>query len=246
MQQLVIIGAGGFGREVLDVIEAINLDHATTGVQPFEVLGFLDDGEPDLATLAPYGVRHLGPVAQLDSMDPDVGYVIGIGSPRVRRKIDEQYAVRFCPVLIHPSVTYSRAVEFGPGCVVCAGVRLTNNIHLGRHVHANLNTTIGHDARLGDYVTLRQGHFFIRTPRFLSNAASSSWLVRVRPIWSTNTCSQTGPIAVGVHCSPRSISSTVTSRSDLTTVTSDSNRADSWFPNTSVTSICFRPTSESS
>jgi sugar O-acyltransferase (sialic acid O-acetyltransferase NeuD family) len=118
------------------------------------VLGFLDDGEPDPAPLAPYGVRHLGPVAQLDSMDPDVGYVIGIGSPPVRRKIDEQYAARPCPVLIHPSVTYSRAVEFGPGSVVCAGVRLTNNIHLGRHVHANLNTTIGHDARLGDYVTL--------------------------------------------------------------------------------------------
>ena len=147
-QQLVIIGAGGFGREVLDVIEAINLDHATTGVQPFEVLGFLDDGEPDPAPLAPYGVRHLGPVAQLDTIDAD------IGSPPVRRKIDEQYAARFCPVLIHPSVTYSRAVEFGPGSVVCAGVRLTNNIRLGRHVHANLNTTIGHDARLGDYVTL--------------------------------------------------------------------------------------------
>lgn len=153
-QRLVIIGAGGFGREVLDLIEAINFDHATTGIVPFEVLGFLDDGEPDPATLEPYGVGHLGPVAMLDDMPEDVGYVIGIGSPGVRRKIDEQYARRPCPVLVHPTATSGRAVELGPGSVVCAGVRLTNNIRAGRHVHLNLNVTVGHDARLADYVTV--------------------------------------------------------------------------------------------
>lgn len=148
--RLVIVGAGGFGREVLDVIEAVN-----TVARRFDVLGFLDDGDPDVDTLAPYGVPHLGPVGSLDSLDPDVGYVIGIGSPQVRRQIDERFrAARDCPVLVHPSVTLGRAVEFGPGTVVCAGVRLTNNINVGRHVHLNLNTTVGHDARLGDYVTV--------------------------------------------------------------------------------------------
>lgn len=155
MSRLVIIGAGGFGREVLDVVEAINFDYASTGTQPFEVLGFLDDGDPDSATLEPYDVPHLGPVAELDGMDADVGYVIGIGSPQVRRKLDEQFRQhRDSPVLIHPSVTYNRAVAFGPGAVVCAGVRLTNNIDVGRHVHLNLNSTVGHDARLGKYVTV--------------------------------------------------------------------------------------------
>ncbi len=153
--KLVIIGAGGFGREVLDVVEAINSGHAAAGTQPYEVLGFLDDGQPDLATLAPYGVAHLGPAAALDRMDPDVGYIIGIGSPQVRRKLDEQFGrQRECPVLVHPTVTYGRAVTFGPGTVVCAGVRLTNNIAVGRHVHLNLNTTVGHDAHLGSYVTV--------------------------------------------------------------------------------------------
>lgn len=153
-ERLVIIGAGGFGREVLDVIEAINFEYATTDMARFEVLGFLDDGSPEPSTLTPYGVPHLGPVAQLDAMDQDIGYVIGIGSPAVRRKLDEQHHDRKCPVLIHPTATYSRAVEFGPGTVVCAGVRLTNNITVGRHVHLNLNSTVGHDARLGDYVTI--------------------------------------------------------------------------------------------
>jgi sugar O-acyltransferase (sialic acid O-acetyltransferase NeuD family) len=153
-QRLVIIGAGGFGREVLDVVEAINLDRASEGATAFEVLGFLDDGEPDPATLDPYGVRHLGPVSLLDTLPSDVGYVIGIGSPSIRRNIDEQYRGRPCPVLVHPSVTRGRAVQWGDGTVVCAGVRMTNNIVIGRHVHLNLNVTVGHDARLGDYVTV--------------------------------------------------------------------------------------------
>ena len=154
-QKLVIIGAGGFGREVLDVIEALNSAPTTSGDGEFEVVGFLDDGSPDPSTLAPYGVEHLGPVAELETMSPDVGYVIGIGSPAVRRTIDERFMpLRTSPALVHPAATYSRAVIFGPGTVVCAGVRLTNNITLGRHVHLNINSTVGHDARLGDYATV--------------------------------------------------------------------------------------------
>lgn len=149
-QQLVIVGAGGFGREAFDVVDAVNADGGPT----FEVLGFVADGEPDLATLAPYGVPHLGPVDHLGSLPPDVGYVIAIGSPEARRRIDAQHRERPCPVLVHPSATRGRAVEIGPGSVVCAGVRLTNNIRMGRHVHLNLNATVGHDARLGDYVTV--------------------------------------------------------------------------------------------
>lgn len=157
-QRLVIIGAGGFGREVLDVIEAINFDYATADTVPYEVLGFLDDGDPDPATLEPYGIAHLGPIDKLDSMDADIEYIIGIGSPQVRRAIDERFREdRTCPTLIHPTVTFNRAVTFGPGTVVCAGVRLTNNIEVGRHVHLNLNATVGHDARVDDFVTVSPG-----------------------------------------------------------------------------------------
>jgi sugar O-acyltransferase (sialic acid O-acetyltransferase NeuD family) len=152
-QRLVVIGGGGFGREVLDVIDAVNFDHATTGFVPFEVVAVLDDGDPDPATLAPYGVE-VRPVDALDGMASDIGYVIGIGSPEVRRKLDERFRGRPCPTLVHPTATMARAVEIGEGSVICAGVRLTNNIALGRHVHLNLNATVGHDARLGDYVTV--------------------------------------------------------------------------------------------
>jgi len=155
-ERVVIIGAGGFGREVLDVIEAINLDQAALGAARYDVLGFLADPAPDLGLLSAYGVPYLGSVTDLEGLPEDVGYVIAIGSPDVRRKIDEygQSLGRSSPVLVHPSATMGRQVELGPGTVICSHASLTNHITLGRHVHVNLNCTVGHDATLSDYVTL--------------------------------------------------------------------------------------------
>ena len=42
----------------------------------------------------------------------------------------------------------------GPGTIICSHASLTNHITLGRHVHVNLNCTIGHDSVMSDYVTL--------------------------------------------------------------------------------------------
>jgi sugar O-acyltransferase (sialic acid O-acetyltransferase NeuD family) len=151
-QPLVVIGAGGFGREVVDVVAEINLEWAATD-RGFEVLGFLDDGHPDLDLLAEYKLEHLGPVATLHDMPADVGYVIGIGSPAVKARIDRQLIDRPAPVLVHPSATIARSVALGPGTIICSHVSITNHIALGRHVHVNLNCTIGHDTTLGDYVT---------------------------------------------------------------------------------------------
>jgi sugar O-acyltransferase (sialic acid O-acetyltransferase NeuD family) len=153
-QKLVIIGAGGFGRDVLDVVEAVNRQTRAVDVQRFDVVGFLDDGNPDLALLEPYGVPLLGPVSQLAELPDDVGYVIGIGDPAVRRRLDALGGGRACPVLVDPTATMTRRVELGPGTVICAGARLSNHLRLGRHVHVNVNCTVGHDATLGDYVTL--------------------------------------------------------------------------------------------
>lgn len=155
---LVIIGAGGFGRELLDVIDACNRDEASAVEDqvPYELVGFLDDGQPDLELLSQRGARHLGAVSKLEELPADVGYVIGIGDGAVRRRIDQygQTQARSSPVLVHPSATRGFHVQLGPGSVICSHVSLTNNVRLGRHVHVNLNSTVGHDVRIGDYVTV--------------------------------------------------------------------------------------------
>jgi sugar O-acyltransferase (sialic acid O-acetyltransferase NeuD family) len=155
-QRLAIVGGGGFGREVLDVVEAINAQPNVKDGESFSVVGFLDDGQPELGLLEDYGLGHLGPINRLAGLPADVGYVIAIGSVEVRRRIDEygQTLGRNSPVLLHPTVSVGRKVEFGPGTVVCAHASITNHIRLGRHVHVNLNSTIGHDTEIGNYVTI--------------------------------------------------------------------------------------------
>ncbi|RBY94985.1 hypothetical protein DQ244_03085 [Blastococcus sp. TBT05-19] len=148
---MVVIGAGGFGREVHDVIEAIN-DTAPR----LECVGFLADGRADVELVEDRGVPFLGPVAGLADMPADVRYVIAIGNGAARRRIDGWATElgREAIPLVHPSAVLGRhRVVLGPGSIVCASAVVTTNVRLGRHVHLNLGVTVGHDAVLGDYVT---------------------------------------------------------------------------------------------
>jgi sugar O-acyltransferase (sialic acid O-acetyltransferase NeuD family) len=152
-RRVVIIGAGGFGRETLDVLTA--QEQARPGGEARRrFLGFLDDGSPDADLLARLGAAHLGPVAHLASLE-GATYLIGVGDPGRRQALDRKATELGAEPAsaVHPDATWAD-VELGPGAVVTAGVRLTNNIRLGRHVHLNLNCTVGHDAVLGDYVTV--------------------------------------------------------------------------------------------
>jgi len=144
----VIIGAGGHGREVLDVIE---------GTQPslrHRFIGFLDDVEPNLDVLSRRGAAWLGIVARM--VDFDAEYLIGIGDCQVRRNIDAQLmrVGRAAATLVHSAATVASDVKLGPGSVITAGARLTTNIRAGRHFHLNLNATVAHDCVVGDYVTV--------------------------------------------------------------------------------------------
>jgi sugar O-acyltransferase (sialic acid O-acetyltransferase NeuD family) len=152
---LVVVGAGGFGREVLDVVDAIN---AAAGAGVWDVVGVVDDAPSDLnlARLERRGVAYQGTVDGLLAERWDGHYVIGIGSPRVRRALAERLdaAGLHAATLVHPTVTQGFDVEIGQGSVLCAGARLTTNIRLGRHVHLNPNVTVGHDTVLGNHVSM--------------------------------------------------------------------------------------------
>lgn len=154
LEPLVIVGAGGFGREVLDVMEAINAVHPT-----HELLGFVDDAITDqnLERITARGAKHLGGVAQhLDGPDSRVSYVIGIGGTATRRALATRFdaAGAEAATLVHPASTQGSAVSIGAGSVICAGARITTNVVIGRHVHINLNATVGHDTTIGDFVSL--------------------------------------------------------------------------------------------
>ncbi|CCH70773.1 Acetyltransferases (The isoleucine patch superfamily) [Phycicoccus elongatus Lp2] len=157
LERVVVVGASGFGRECLDVLEAM----AAAG-SPVEVVGVVDDGpsELNMERLAARGVAYLGTVDEWLAGDAVTRrYVLGIGSPAVRRRLAARLegtgARPF--TAIHPSATFGARVAKGEGAVVCAGVAVSTNVRLGRHVHLNPNVTVGHDAVLSDFVSVNPG-----------------------------------------------------------------------------------------
>lgn len=152
-RDLVIVGIGGFGREVADITAALS-----SGAEPqVRLVGMVDDGpsEANLALLAHRGIAFLGTVDDWLESGPDAEFVIGIANPVHRRAIDERLvaAGRVATTLVHPAATLGSDVTVEPGSIVCAGARLTTNIRLGRHVHVHVNATIGHDTVLNSYAS---------------------------------------------------------------------------------------------
>lgn len=85
---LIIIGAGGFGREVLDVVEAIN---RALGLASYQVLGVIDSdpSSRNLSLLANRGIEYLGTEDTMPRVNGRGQYVVAVGDPKVRQKVVE-------------------------------------------------------------------------------------------------------------------------------------------------------------
>ncbi len=151
-RELLIFGAGGFGREV-----ASWAGRASWQDEGFEVLAFIDDalegrelnGRPVLS-LPQAAARH-----------PGAGVLVTVGDPRLRERLIAKAlaaGLRATPPVIHPNVEYDREyVDIADGVVICAGSILTVNIEVQEHAQINLDCTVGHDAVIGAYATLSPG-----------------------------------------------------------------------------------------
>lgn len=171
MKDIVIIGAGGFGREVAWLIEDINKKN-----KEWNLIGFVDDNESIQGTEI-NGYEVVGNVEWLRKQELHV--VNAIGDPIVKKIVMERLKAskNIYPVLIHPSVIYSDKVSFGEGSIVCAGNIITANIEIGNHVIINLDCTIGHDAVLGHYTTVLPSvnvSGFVRTEECVSIGTGSA------------------------------------------------------------------------
>lgn len=157
-EDIAIVGAGGFGRETLDVIEAIN---TAAGNLTWRVLGVVDD-DPSWASrerLAARGVPYLGRVSDHRATLAGASYVVAIGAPAVRRRLVDlidQWGAR-AATLVHPSATIGSQVTIEPGTVVCSGVQVSTNVRLRKHVHLNPGAIIGHDTVIENYVSVNPG-----------------------------------------------------------------------------------------
>lgn len=152
MTDLVIVGAGGHAREILDTVEALNAEDPT-----YRLLGFIADQEkrPELAEAR--GVKILGGIDLLGKLD--AVYAIGIGDLKARKRIDDlaSDAGMEPATLVHPSAQVGGQVELGPGTYLAPGAVLTTNIRLGRHAHVNVGASISHDCVIGKWSLIGPG-----------------------------------------------------------------------------------------
>ena len=145
MKDIIIIGGGGFAKEVIWLANDCNR----------RVRGVLDDNS-DTHQSSIQGAIVLGGISSWTEYN-DCEFVIAIGSPRTRSKVYNKMIEQGKPnftTLIHPSVSYSNTVIFGQGVIVCAGTILTVDVNVGDHNILNLNVTVGHECIFDAFVTV--------------------------------------------------------------------------------------------
>ena len=146
MEKIAIIGSGGFAREVLTLINAIN------NVAPqYEVIGFVGEDK----SLKVHGLPVVGNDEEMNNTNTPLSIVFAVGEPGLKAKIRRKYnsSLISFPTLVHPSVILGDkdSIEIGKGCIICAGCILTTDIIIKDFVTLNLQCTVGHDTAIGEY-----------------------------------------------------------------------------------------------
>lgn len=170
MKDIVIYGAGGFGREVACLVKNINASSPQ-----FSLLGFIDDNKESWGLKNEYG-KILGGLDFLNSFSSEVGVVLAIGSPASVKKIVERITNPkvFYPNLISPDVLFADADNYslGKGNIIQRQCTFSCNVHLGDFNALNSGTGLGHDVKIGSFnsfmpivrisggVTIGDGNFF--------------------------------------------------------------------------------------
>jgi hypothetical protein len=153
---LVVVGAGGHGREVYDAAAAA----VRAGTADWELLGFADDGPlgpVDVARLHRLGAVVLGTVDELAGRS--LAHVIGIGAPAARRQVADRLAAgpgRAANV-VHPGAHVGLDVELAEGVVVADRCTVTTDVRIGRHTHLNVACAVQHDSVVGEFVQFSPG-----------------------------------------------------------------------------------------
>lgn len=156
MNKIIIVGAGGFGRELLQWIKDINAAKPT-----WKIAGFIDD---DLHALD--GVETDTPIiGTIKDWQPkeDEEFALAMGSPALKRKIVgllKSKGAKFATI-IHPTALLSPFAHYGEGFIMFPYSKLSCNSTVGDFVTL-LSTPIGHDNVIGEYTVISGGCNIVR------------------------------------------------------------------------------------
>lgn len=147
-QPIAILGSGGFAREVVTIIHAINAKSPT-----YDLMGYIDNRLPKGTLIN--GLPIIGSDDEINKTSTPISIVTAFGEPDLKEKVYRKYTnplISF-PTIIHPTVILGDAssIKLGKGCIICAGCILTTNIEIKDFVTLNLSCTVGHDVTIGNF-----------------------------------------------------------------------------------------------
>ena len=149
MKNIVIIGAGGVGRETSLIIQQINELKST-----WNLIGFIDDDVNSWGNVI-NGYPVIGGMDSLEKLSLDTYVVVAIANYKVKKKIVNKINNRFkFATIVHPRVWIHDYMTLGEGTIIYEGAILTTNIEVGNHVIISPKCGIGHDSIIQHYVSL--------------------------------------------------------------------------------------------
>ncbi|QWU17044.1 sugar O-acyltransferase, sialic acid O-acetyltransferase NeuD family [Paenibacillus sophorae] len=151
MKNIVVFGAGGHAKAVIDAIEREGR---------YRIFGLLDSYKAAGSEI--YGYRVLGNEHIIaDHREEIHGCIVAIGDNWTRALVAARIASLY-PGLsfvtaVHPGAWIARGAELGQGTVVMAGAVVNSDTVIGEHCVLYPKASVDHDSKIGDYVTLAPG-----------------------------------------------------------------------------------------
>jgi sugar O-acyltransferase (sialic acid O-acetyltransferase NeuD family) len=161
-RKLLIIGAGGLGKEYCWVAEEMSRLARVQGrpEEAWEILGFVDE-DPEKNGQVINGYPVLGDMNRISPtlVGVNLSFAVSIGNNQCR----EQIAVKaeqlgWTPItLVHPTAVIAADARIQEGSYLAPGAVVCPNAQLGKFVIVNTHASVGHDSELSDYVQICPG-----------------------------------------------------------------------------------------
>lgn len=148
MKKIVIIGAGGHAKVIIDII----LQRQKYMNDNLIIEGILDDKFDEFHEIKIFGIPIIGKIAKIAELSDEIFYIISIGNNSVRKKISESYRNIKYAILVHPKSIIGENVIIEEGTVVMAGAVVNTHVKIGKHCILNTGSVVEHDSILEDYV----------------------------------------------------------------------------------------------
>lgn len=148
-KNIIIIGAGGFAREVLVYVQ----DCIKAG-KNWKIEGFLDDNLNALDNYN-YDIKIIGKISEYKPKQND-RFILAIANPLLKKKFTENLLERnfIFETLIHPTALIGNNVKIGTGCIFAPFSIATCDCQIGNFVTVNCSSGFGHNSKCGDFSTL--------------------------------------------------------------------------------------------